>query len=920
MKKMKRIKKIAWILSFCMLFSLFNVGDLSKVEAAETSTGGYLLAYTRSSESRTDIYTPTMPTTQERVKKSVHLAYSTDGVNYTSLNSNTGVLFAKADYQEDTAEIAGVVKTLKDPFIFRMADGNFGLLAVRSNDTGGDDSANKGKVLLYTSKDLIDFEEQGYLTLNSNSVVVHTPQCTYNAAANLYTISWKDESENVFVNTTSNFTDISEPESGTMLEDIPANYQIVDDSYTDGTLVDGVVSSEIEVTGMELDKIVKKFAKITNTGVEAITAETTTRDPVKYKDLPKAVATYSDGSTANYNVNWSKEDYNKIDFTKAGTYTIEGTIAQADYSNFKINNFADPIAVYSEDTQKYYFMGTNGTDDNYTLYIRESDTLDGLVTAAAEPVKGQYGYSYELGVGTGTTRCLLWAPELHKIGDYWYCLFASGGTSWDRQCAYMMRNTTGDLGDPEAWEDAVLVKGKDGVSDLYAKGLTIDMTYFEVNAKHYIVWAQRETLAKGGSGVGNSDLWIATIDPENPTVVTSEPMMLSQAEYGWEKRTTNVIEGAFSIQKDGKIYITYSGSGVDATYCVGYLEADITGDNDLLDPASWKKSAYPILTWDNNGEKGPGHSAFTIDEFGNEIFIYHFFDDGYNKRSARTRKLHWAADGTPVLNMSKDDELSALQGDLSVTARITVKASVSGISLDKTSVSITKGSSAQLTAAIQPSDAENKEVSWKSSNTSVATVSASGLVKGVKNGTATITVTTADGGYKAECKVTVMVPATKVTVGVSKKTLNVGKSLNATCKVLPADTTDKVKWSSSNSKIAAVNQTTGKITAKKAGKVTITAKAGNKSDSVTLTIKAPVKSLKMKKAKVTLTNGATKKLGYTVFPKNTTDTLTWKSSNTKVVKVVNKKNGKIKAVGTGKARVTVKASSGKKAICTVTVK
>ena len=912
MKKVKRIKKIAWILSFCMLFSLCNVGDLSKVEAAESGMGGYILAYTRNSDSR-------VTNSQERVTYSVHLAYSTDGENYTSLNSNTGVLFAKTDYQE-SAKIAGEIKTLKDPYIFRMADGSFGLLAVRSNATGGDDSANKGKVLFYTSKDLIDFEEQGYLTLNSDSVVVHTPQCIYDAGTNLYTISWKDASQNVFVNTTNDFTNISEPQNGSMLEEIRTDYEIADDSYTNGTLVNGVVSSEIGVSNTELDKIIKKYAKITNTGVEAITAETTTGNQIKYKDLPKAVAAYSDGSTADYSVNWSEEDYNKINFNVPGTYTIEGTIAQADYSTFKIDNFADPIAIYSEDTQKYYFMGTTGSDGNHTLYIRESDTLNGLVTATPEPIKGEHGRSYELGVNTGTTQCLLWAPELHKIGDYWYCLFASGGTSWDRQCAYMMRNTTGDLGNPEAWEDAVLVKGIDGVSDLYAKGLTIDMTYFEVNDQHYIVWAQRETSAKGGSGNGNSDLWIATIDPENPSVVTSEPIMLSQAEYGWEKRTTDVIEGPFSIKKDGKIYITFSGSGVDATYCVGYLQADITGDNDLLDPASWKKSAYPILTWDNSGEKGPGHSAFTIDEFGNEIFIYHFFGDSYSARSARTRKLHWAADGTPVLNMSKDDELSALQGDLSVTARITVKACVTGISLDKTSVSITKGSSAQLTAAIQPSDTENKEVSWKSSNTSVATVSASGLVKGVKNGTATITVTTADGGYKAECKVTVTVPAAKVTVGVSKKTLNVGKSLNATCKVLPADTTDEVKWSSSNSKIAAVNQTTGKITAKKAGKVTITAKAGNKSDSVTLTIKAPVKSLKMKKAKVTLIKGATKKLGYTVSPKNTTDKLTWKSSNKKVVKVLNKKNGKIKAVGTGKAKVTVKASNGKKAICTVTVK
>ena len=79
---------------------------------------------------------------------------------------------------------------------------------------------------------------------------------------------------------------------------------------------------------------------------------------------------------------------------------------------------------------------------------------------------------------------------------------------------------------------------------------------------------------------------------------------------------------------------------------------------------------------------------------------------------------------------------------------------VTGVSLDKSSLSLQEGASETLTAIILPTNASNKSANWESSDTGVATVYA-GKVTAVKAGTATITVTTADGGKKASCSVTV---------------------------------------------------------------------------------------------------------------------------------------------------------------------
>lgn len=83
---------------------------------------------------------------------------------------------------------------------------------------------------------------------------------------------------------------------------------------------------------------------------------------------------------------------------------------------------------------------------------------------------------------------------------------------------------------------------------------------------------------------------------------------------------------------------------------------------------------------------------------------------------------------------------------------------VTEVKLDKTNLSLEVGDTATLTATVEPDEASNKNVTWESSNKSVATVDANGLVTAVSAGTATITVTTQDGNKTAACTATVKAP------------------------------------------------------------------------------------------------------------------------------------------------------------------
>ena len=163
-----------------------------------------------------------------------------------------------------------------------------------------------------------------------------------------------------------------------------------------------------------------------------------------------------------------------------------------------------------------------------------------------------------------------------------------------------------------------------------------------------------------------------------------------------------------------------------------------------------------------------------------------------------------------------------------------------GVTLNATSVSVREGDSTTLKATVAPSNATNKQVTWTSSNESVAKVGG-GNVIGVSKGSATITVTTSNG-KTATCKVTVtentsIVKPTGINLDQSSLELMSGTTGQLTATVLPSNATNKtVTWTTDNSSVATVNSS-GLVTAKGEGTATITATTFNGySASCTVTV------------------------------------------------------------------------------------
>ncbi len=243
---------------------------------------------------------------------------------------------------------------------------------------------------------------------------------------------------------------------------------------------------------------------------------------------------------------------------------------------------------------------------------------------------------------------------------------------------------------------------------------------------------------------------------------------------------------------------------------------------------------------------------------------------------------------------------------------------VVSVSLNATSLTLKEGDTHTLTATVSPGNATDKTVTWKSSDEGVVTVSG-GRLKAVQAGSATITAQA--GGKSATCSVTVEKPfvaVTSVTLDRTTLELTEGDEATLTATVKPDDATDKtVTWSSSNTSVATVKD--GKVTAVKAGTATITAKAGEKSATCTVTVTkatVAVTSITLDKTSLSLKVNEEQTLTATVKPDNATDkTVTWSSSNTSVATVT---GGKVKGVKVGTATITAKAGE-KSATCQVTV-
>ncbi len=200
---------------------------------------------------------------------------------------------------------------------------------------------------------------------------------------------------------------------------------------------------------------------------------------------------------------------------------------------------------------------------------------------------------------------------------------------------------------------------------------------------------------------------------------------------------------------------------------------------------------------------------------------------------------------TPVANgtctITATGEYSGVKDTCAVTVDLPVAAT--GVKLNYTTLSL-KDDPVQLVATVLPENADNKAVSWRTSNSFVAKVDENGVVTPIYDGTCTITATTSDGGYTADCEVTVVCTKWVEAVELDKTNLTLNKeneTYQLIATVLPENADNKnVTWTSSNSLVATVSQT-GLVTAVGNGTATITVTTadGNYKATCEVTVEIP---------------------------------------------------------------------------------
>jgi len=313
------------------------------------------------------------------------------------------------------------------------------------------------------------------------------------------------------------------------------------------------------------------------------------------------------------------------------------------YNNPIVLERADPW-IYKHTDGYYYFTGS--VPGYQSIELRRAKTIDELKTTTE--IKTVW-ISHE----TGPMSELIWAPEIHFINGKFYINFAANSSATQRNAINHHRMFVIENSNENPLEGEWVEKGQ---VKTHQESFSLDATYFTHNDELYYVWAQLEPTIPG-----NSNLYISKM--ENPWTLKGKTLILTTPTYDWECIGYMVNEGPAVIIRNGKVFITYSGSATDENYAMGLLWAN--ADADLLDGFSWNKSEKPVfVSSEENKQYGPGHNSFTTSEDGLEdLLVYHARPkkneagdplDNPN-RHARVQAFTWSDDGFPVFGVPVAD-------------------------------------------------------------------------------------------------------------------------------------------------------------------------------------------------------------------------------------------------------------------------
>ena len=643
------------------------------------------------------------------IAHSMHLALRGNNGAYTPYNENYGIFFARcATAQPENMNTVDCARSIKNPSLFYLKNGEFGVVSVRTN-RGTDVAESTGSILVATSKDLLSYDEAE----NSGSIIdlgetngVNDPRITWDSASGDYVISWKDDNA-VAKYTTAATLDGKNTKLGNTIIGTAANGNAMDASTVKG-IDDFRSGATIPVSKTVADKLQVRFGRIANTKVTTATKEITVKKNATETEIKTALAgidkaelSYSDGSTGTLPIkNW---DLSKVDTSEAGTYEATGSIKQTEYQIPFAEDRADPSVQKWEWTHlvdgkevtetKFLMIATNDINGDCTwqagsphMPFRMADSIEALADTPGDAnglisnsgsTKGYNPKEHTL-LKAGDTDAdgnaimhSFWAPEIHTINGRLTILFMAGyGNSWTNGHAVYMQlkqDANGydlDPTDAANWEKPVTILRADGkalATDAQGNvGMSLDMTYFVAGGKSYYAWQQLGAT------------YIATVDPANPARLTSTPVRIVAPEYAWN---VTIAEGPNVVVRNGKAYLIFSGSSVGKTYTTGLAVADENAD--LTDPDNWNVLNYPIQKsgpFNGKMQLGTGHGMWSEDEDGNMLYVFHAYadaTDGFTNVGGRdtfVRRVHWASDGYPIFDMSQDEELMA-----SAHQKVTVK-------------------------------------------------------------------------------------------------------------------------------------------------------------------------------------------------------------------------------------------------------
>ena len=264
-------------------------------------------------------------------------------------------------------------------------------------------------------------------------------------------------------------------------------------------------------------------------------------------------------------------------------------------------NFSDPFMTYDADTGYYYFIASSQSDI-LTIYRSKK---------ASEVLKnGEKKDVYICGINQAFGP--MWAPEMYKIGKKWFiytsCREIKTDNPWDVKRLFILQSKTEDPFDGFEF-------GSKPDTSIFA----IDPTSTFIGDKQYICYSEVDE---------KEDAFQVLVirEMEDPLTFTDNKAVIARPTLSWEivppyDKDEKIVEGAFFVKKDQRLFIIYSANGCwSEDYCLGVLEYM---GGEVCDANNWKKHPEPLFV-KGNGIYGPGHASFFYSPDGSELWCaYH---------------------------------------------------------------------------------------------------------------------------------------------------------------------------------------------------------------------------------------------------------------------------------------------------------